>query len=193
MALDEQRLHIVIEGCVRGDAGMQKELYYACYSDLMKVAIRYAGNREDAEQWVHDGFLKIFDHLGKFRFEGSFEGWTRKIMTRVCIDQLRSSNTLKFEIDQHTVYSNYENPAHEGFTDNEVLQKFSARDVLHLLNILPEKQKVVFNLHVFEGYNHKEIAALLQITENHSYWLLHQARKTLREKCGNLTSNQTSV
>lgn len=176
-----------------GKPAMQKEFYYAWYNTLMKVAIRYAGNREDAEQWVHDGFIKIFGHLERFRNEGSFEGWIKKIMTRVCIDQLRSNNTLKFEVDNNTVYSNYELPAHEGFTDNEVLQKFSARDVLHLLNILPEKQKVVFNLHVFEGYNHKEISALLQITENHSYWLLHQARKTLREKCGNITSNQTSL
>ncbi|WP_162902856.1 RNA polymerase sigma factor [Taibaiella koreensis] len=176
-----------------GKPAMQKEFYYAWYNTLMKVAIRYAGNREDAEQWVHDGFIKIFAHLKHFRNEGSFEGWIKKIMTRICIDQLRSSNALKFEVDNNTIYSNYELPTHEGFIDNEVLQKFSARDVLHLLNILPEKQKVVFNLHVFEGYNHKEIAEMLRITENHSYWLLHQARKTLRERCSNITSNQTSV
>lgn len=193
MALEGQRLHIVIDGCIRGIPSMQQEFYYAYYSTLMKVAVRYAGNREDAEQWVHDGFLKIFRHLEQFRGEGSFDGWIKKIMTRICIDHLRSGNALKFEIDQHTVYSNYEHPAHEGFIDNEVMQKFSARDVLNLLNILPEKQKVVFNLHAFEGYNHKEIAGILEITENHSYWLLHQARKTLRERCSALTTHKTNV
>lgn len=172
---------------------MQKELYYTYYDTLMKVAVRYARAKEDAEQWVHDGFLKVFANLSQFRNQGSFEGWMRKIMTRTCIDQLRAARTLRFETEQHTVYSNYEIPAHEGFTDNTVISKLSAEDMLHLLHVLPEKQKVVFNMHVFEEYNHKEIAAMLEITENHSYWLLHQARKNLKEQCSSLIKKKTSV
>lgn len=193
MALAGEKLQTVIEGCIKGKPLMQKEFYYAYYSTLMKIAIRYAGTKEDAEQWVHDGFVKIFAHLDQFRNQGSFEGWLKKIMTRTCIDQLRTSKSLRFEVDNNTVYSNYEHPNHEGFVANDIVEKFSTNDVLNLLRILPEKQKVVFNLHVFEAYNHKEIAGLLGITENHSYWLLHQARKNLREQCSSLTKNKTSI
>jgi RNA polymerase sigma-70 factor, ECF subfamily len=193
MALAGEKLQTVIDGCIKGKPLMQKEFYYAYYSTLMKIAIRYAGNIEDAEQWVHDGFMKIFAHLDQFRNQGSFEGWIKRIMTRTCIDQLRTSKSLRFEVDNNTVYSNYELPHHEGSVANEIINKFSASDVLDMLKVLPEKQKVVFNLHVFEAYNHKEIAELLNITENHSYWLLHQARKNLREQCSPLNKNKTSV
>lgn len=172
---------------------MQKEFYYAFYSTLMRIAIRYAPAREDAEQWVHDGFLKIFTHLGQFKNQGSFEGWIKKIMTRTCIDNLRSQNTLKFEVDNKTIYSNYEFPSHDTMISNTVFQKFSTEDVLHLLKVLPEKQRVVFNLHVFEEYEHKEIAGLLGITENHSYWLLYQARKKLKEKFAAVIEKKTSL
>lgn len=184
---------MVIEGCIRGKAVMQKELYYAFYSVLMKIAIRYAPGREDAEQWVHDGFLKVFAHLGQFKNEGSFEGWIKRIMTRTCIDNLRSRNTLKFEVENNTVYSNYETPAHDPWVSNTVIRKFSSDEVLRLLHTLPEKQRVVFNLHVFEEYEHKEIASLLGITENHSYWLLFQARKKLKERFNGITEKKTSL
>lgn len=191
--IEGERLHIVIQGCIKGQPSMQKEFYYTYYSTLMKVAVRYARSKEDAEQWVHDGFLKIFSNLDSFRNQGSFEGWIRKIMTRTCIDQLRAHNALRFEVDNNTVYSNYEIPSHEGLIANDIVQKFSADDMLHLLRVLPEKQKIVFNLHVFEEYNHKEIAGMLGITENHSYWLLHQARKNMKEQCSSLYKKKTKV
>lgn len=191
--MEEKRLKVVIDGCINGHPQMQKELYYAFYSTLMKIGVRYARSKEDAEQWVHDGFIKIFSNLSRFRHQGSFEGWIKKIMTRTCIDNLRSRNALKFEPDHNIVYSNYELPSHDNPVANHVMQKLSAEDALHLLHILPEKQKIVFNLHVFEEYSHKDIARMLGITENHSYWLLHQARKNLREQYASLTANKTSI
>lgn len=184
---------MVIDGCIKGNALMQKEFYYAFYSTLMKISVRYARNQEDAEQWVHDGFLKVFRSLDQFRHQGSFEGWIKKIMTRTCIDNLRSRNALKFEPDNNIVYSNYELPSHDNPVSNQVLQKLSTEDALRLITILPEKQKIVFNLHVFEEYNHKDIAGMLGITENHSYWLLHQARKNLREQYASLTEKKARI
>lgn len=184
---------MIIDGCIRGKTAMQKEFYYAFYSMLMKIAIRYAPSREDAEQWVHDGFLKVFAHLGQFKNEGSFEGWLKKVMTRTCIDNLRSRNALKFEVDNKTVYSNYEIPAHDQPVSNAIIQKFSAEEVLRLLKILPDKQRTVFNLHVFEEYGHKEIAEILGITENHSYWLLYQARKKLKERLTTTPEKKTTL
>lgn len=167
---------------------MQKEFYYFYFPVLMRLAIRYAGSREDAEQWVHDAFLKIFGSLDKYSNLGSFEGWLKKITVRVCLDNLRKNNAQKNEVEMNTVYSDYNLEHHSGYIDNGVVSKMSTEDLLVLLNTLPEKQKTVFNLHVFEDYSHKEISALLSITENNSYWLLHQARKQLKENIS--TSNK---
>ena len=160
---------------------MQREFYYFYYPVLMRIAIRYAANKEDAEQWVHDAFLKIFNSLAKYSNLGSFEGWVKRVTVRVCIDNLRANNTQKNEVMMNTVYNDKEVADSAGYIHNDVFTKMSAESVLELLSSLPERQKTVFNLNVFEGFNHKEIASLLEITENNSYWLLHQARKTLRE------------
>lgn len=193
MALEGNKLHSVIEGCLKGNTGMQKEFYYSYYSTLMKICIRYSGNQQDAEQWVHDGFIKIFANLDSYKFQGSFEGWIKKIMTRTCIDNIRTRNSLKSGINSQIVYNNYEIPDHSSYITDDFFHKFSADDMLLILKTLPEKQKLVFNLHVFEEYNHKEIAGMLDITENHSYWLLHQARKQLKEKFSSLTEKNNSI
>ncbi|MFA6057314.1 MAG: sigma-70 family RNA polymerase sigma factor [Taibaiella sp.] len=179
--IEKDKLHTLIQGCMRGEAPMQREFYYFYFPVLMRLAVRYAPSREDAEQWVHDAFLKIFGSLDKYENLGSFEGWIKKITVRVCLDNLRKNSAQKNEIEMNTVYTDYDLADQAGYINNEVVSKMSAEGLLALLNTLPEKQKTVFNLHVFEDYSHKEIAALLHITENNSYWLLHQARKNLKE------------
>lgn len=147
----------------------------------MRIGIRYANNKQDAEQWVHDGFLKIFNSMAQYSSLGSFEGWVKKIMVRVCLDNIRKNNTLKNEVENNTVYNEYQHADNAHYINNDIVTKMSAQELVSLLNSLPEKQKTVFNLHIFEDYSHKEIAVLLDITENNSYWLLHQARKRLKE------------
>lgn len=159
---------------------MQREFYYFYFPVLMRIAIRYAANKEDAELWVHDAFLKIFNSLEKYSNLGSFEGWVKKVTVRVCIDNLRKDHAQKNEVVMNTIY-NEDLADSAGYIHNDMFEKIDAEGVLALLNTLPERQKTVFNLNVFEGYNHKEIATLLNITENNSYWLLHQARKNLKE------------
>lgn len=169
----------MIDGCIRGDLLVQKSFYYQYYPILMRICVRYATNKEDAEQWVHDGFVKIFASLPKYKHEGSFEGWLKKIMVRLCIDNLRTQNAQKHEIENNTVYDS--DPAPDvHYVHNDFTLKTDADDLLRIINLLPEKQKMVFNLIVFEDYTHKEVAALLNITENHSYLLLYQARQQLK-------------
>lgn len=146
----------------------------------MRICVRYATTKEDAEQWVNDGFIKIFASLTQYQYLGSFEGWMKKIMVRFCIDQLRSQNAQKHGVENNTIYNEHEFTDNSHYVDNNIIQKIGADDLTRIINTLPEKQKMVFNLHIFEDYSHKEIAPLLQITENHSYWLLHQARKQLK-------------
>ncbi|HLU18294.1 MAG TPA: sigma-70 family RNA polymerase sigma factor [Edaphocola sp.] len=181
MDLSTEKLKTLIKGCIEGTPSMQKEFYYTFYPVMMRIGARYAPTTEDAEQWVHDGFIKVYNSLGQFAFQGSFEGWVKKVMTRVCLDNIRAANAKKNEIEQNTYFTLDTNPAANSIrVGNLVDDKFSAAEVLNILRKLPEKQRHVFNLYVFEEYSHKEIAQELDIKENHSHWLLHQAKKTLR-------------
>lgn len=181
MDLSIDKIQYLIDGCISGNPLVQREFYYVYYPILMKVSVRYASTQEDAEQWVHDGFLKIFKALDQYKYQGSFEGWIKKIVTRVCLDHIRAANAKKNEVEQQTLYNMDQSSAVANLcVDNRVHDKFSEAAVLSIMRNLPDKQRMVFNLYVFEEYNHKEIAAELNITENHSHWLLHQAKKTLK-------------
>lgn len=170
----------MIKGCIRGDSRMQQAFYYQFYPVTMRICIRYAPNKEDAEQWVQDCFLKIFRNLSKYEAWGSFEGWIKSIVTRVCLDNIRKANTAAFEAEKYTVSTDkIELLADDFSVRNEALHKYSGEEVIRLLQRLPEKQRVVLNLYVYEAYTHKEIAELLGIKENYSHWLLHQAKKEL--------------
>lgn len=160
---------------------MHKSFYYQFYPVLMRVCIRYAPNREDAEQWVHDAFLKIFDQLEKYSFKGSFEGWLKKITARICLDNIRKHRALKFSIENNLVLTGYEDSDFYYSVDNQFMSKISAESTLSMLSQLSEKKRIVFNLHVFEEFSQKEIAQILDIRENYVYWLMHQARKDLQD------------
>lgn len=157
----------------------------------MRICIRYAGAKEDAEQLVHDGFIKIFASLPQYQYLGSFEGWMKRIVVRLCIDHIRAQNAQKNEVEHNTVYNDYAHADERHYTDNSILQKIGVEELVILINRLPAKQRMVFNLHVFEDYSHKEIAPLLQISENHSYWLLHQARKQLKDALQHYNNKKT--
>lgn len=189
MDISADKLQSLIHGCIEGESSMQKEFYYTFYSVLMKISVRYAPCPEDAEQWVHDGFLKLYKHLPQYGFQGSFEGWVKKVMTRVCLDNIRAANAKKNEVEKNT-YFNIETStaAHSLGVLNHANERMSSAEVLNIVRKLPEKQRMVFNLYVFEEYSHKEIAKELDITENHSHWLLHQAKKFLKSI---ITSNST--
>jgi RNA polymerase sigma-70 factor (ECF subfamily) len=177
---NEASLHNIIQGCIAGKPAMQKELYYAFYNTLMKIAVRYAPCEEDAEQWVHDSFIKIFQNIHQFQFVGSFEGWIKRITTRVCIDHIRQRKTAKNEMHVHIDYR-VEDMSELSLSEDPTWEyKYTSEAIIHLLQKLPDKQRMVFNLYVFESCSHKEIADELDIKENHSYWLLHQARKNLQ-------------
>ncbi|OJV54858.1 MAG: hypothetical protein BGO31_16055 [Bacteroidetes bacterium 43-16] len=181
MDISLDKLQGLVEGCLAGDPLRQKEFYFTFYPVMMKVCVRYAPNTEDAEQWVHDGFMKVYHNLGQFGFQGSFEGWVRKVTTRVCLDNLRSLNAKKNEVEKNTYFNIEDNTAANSLgVLNQVQERISADEVLNIMRKLPDKQRTVFNLYVFEEYNHKEIAQELNITENHSHWLLHQAKKQLK-------------
>lgn len=176
----ENDIRVVIAACRKGDTKAQKCLYYTYYSTLMNICSRYSKDHGEAEQLVHDSFLKIFDRIDSYKGEGSFEGWMKRICVNICLDNYKRRKTFAGMAEHATVYADDINAFNQHYVSNDVMQKQSVEAILALVERLPEKERVVFKLHVLDGYPHDEISSILDIKPNHSYWLLHSARKQLQ-------------
>lgn len=168
----------IIEGCRKKDRTYQEHLYKTYYSLFLKVCARYAKDMQDAEQLLNDGFLKVFLNISSYKNKGSFAGWMRRIMVNTCLDHLRS-NYLK---DSMIMHINTWPPPSKSSVGNSGLENIEFKELLSLIQLLPVMTRTVFNLFVFEGYNHKEIAKQLEISEKTSHWHVHQAREILQKK-----------
>ena len=162
----------LIKGCIGGDRRMQEALYNRFSPRMYAVCLRYAGNAEEAEDILQEGFIKIFKKLDTFRSEGSFEGWIRRIFVNTAIEHFRRKRYLQ------TVSEKEENTI-EG-KDISVLDKLAAKDILALIKELSPGYRTVFNMYVVEGYTHKEIADMLGISEGTSKSQLSRAKVILQ-------------
>lgn len=171
--------HEIIAGCRDQNRAIQEHLYKMYYSLFLKICARYAKDMQDAEQLLNDGFLKIFTNVNKFGDQGSFEGWMKRIVVNTCLDYLRSKY-LKQEMVMHV----HAIPAEQSnlSISNEVFENLEFKELVKVIQSLPTMTRTVFNLFVFEGYNHAEIAAQFNISEKTSQWHVHQARYLLQKK-----------
>jgi RNA polymerase sigma-70 factor (ECF subfamily) len=165
----------LIAGCVRGDRNAQRKLYEQYASRMYPVCVRYLG-REDAKDVLQEGFLTVFDKIGSYKGEGSFEGWMRKIFINASLMQLRKSDVLRRTEDIEQA------PETGGTVGNGVLEQIGTRELLDQIGSLPAGLRSVFNLFVVEGYSHAEVGKLLGITEQSSRSQLSRARTLLQEK-----------
>lgn len=163
----------LISGCLAGDRRSQKELYDKYSGKMYAVCMRYMGNADDAQDILQDGFIKVFKNLDKFRGEGSFEGWMRRIMANTAIEQLRKKK-LNFSTSDKEEQLEYKSP---GAVDN-----LSEKDLLKIVSELSPGYRTVFNMYVVEGYGHKDIADIMGISEGTSKSQLARARMILQEK-----------
>ncbi len=169
----------IIAGCRKKNRAIQEHLYKTYYSMFLKVCARYAKNMQDAEQLLNDGFLKIFTQIDKYGNTGSFEGWMKRVVVNTCLDYLRSTY-LKEEMTMHV---NAIQPEETNLSvTNEGMKQIEFRELLSMIQILPSMTRTVFNMFVFEGFNHKEISEQLDISEGTSHWHVHQARNMLQKK-----------
>ncbi|MBL4586251.1 MAG: sigma-70 family RNA polymerase sigma factor [Flavobacteriales bacterium] len=136
--------------------------------------MRYMGNENDANDVFQDGFIKIFDNLKRFRQEGSFEGWAKRIMVNMALMHIRKRRPLGSEVDLDTT-----EPVSY---DQEILSKMSADELMQLVQELPDGYREVFSLFGIEGYNHREIAEMLGISEGNSKLRMNRARKMLQQR-----------
>ncbi|MGN6801181.1 MAG: RNA polymerase sigma factor [Ginsengibacter sp.] len=172
----------LIKGCIEGNPEMQKLLYDLYSSKMYGVCLRYTENVEDANDVMQEGFIKVYRSLPKFRAEGSFEGWIRRIFVNTSIEHYRKK-TKKYnitEVQENTI------------EDNELsaLDSLATKDILNIINELSPGYKQVFNMHVVEGYSHKEIAEILGITEGTSKSQLARAKGVLKKIIETRTSNK---
>ncbi len=166
----------LIAACVRGEHRAQRQLYDQLAGLMLTVCRRYLRRREDAEEALLLGFAKMFRALPTYRFEGSFEGWVRRIMVNEALMQLRQRETLLVSFEE---FAQPENLATTPATADVQLQ---AEDLLSLLAGLPAGYRTVFNLYALEGYGHQEIADLLGISEGTSKSQLSKARAHLQRR-----------
>lgn len=163
----------------KGDSRAQYRLYRWCFPILMSVCSRYRNVEADAVAMLNEGFLKIVTNLDKYREEQPFEAWIKRIMINTLIDDFRKNRQVKELVEYHD-FAEHDN--HEQLTNlNTADLRFDAAELEAMIHSLPPMSRKVFNLYAIDGYSHKEVAAMLGISEGTSKWHLSFARKRLRE------------
>jgi RNA polymerase sigma factor (sigma-70 family) len=164
----------IIAKCIDGERKSQKILYEYFADGMFVVCLRYVKTYDEAQDILQEGFVRVFNKMYQYSFQGSFEGWVRKVFVHCAIEHLRSKKMKFTDIESIPVI---EDPA--ALT---VLSQLSADDILKLIQELSPQYRLVFNLYALEGYNHKEIAELLGISEGTSKSNLSRARVILQKK-----------
>jgi RNA polymerase sigma-70 factor (ECF subfamily) len=167
------------------------ELFKTYAPVMLGVCMRYCKNRIDAEDVMQDGFIKVFSQIHKFRNEGSFEGWIKRIMIHAAIDNYQSNLKRAFHEEASELTRTaelVENPGQDDDLPDEM--NIPHHKLMEIIQELPDGYRMVFNLYAIENFNHKEIASLLGITENTSKTQLLKARKALRKKIEALLQHQ---
>jgi RNA polymerase sigma-70 factor (ECF subfamily) len=171
----------IIKGCLSGNRRDQELLYRRHSAKLYAVCLQYSGNDEEARDILQEGFIKIFENLHNYKHEGSFEGWMRRIVVNTALEKFRSRHNL-FRVDDIDTITEP-----EAEPDTEDYSGLEAVDLLYIIRELPPKYRMVFNLYAIEGYSHKEIGGMLNISEGTSKSNLSRARIILQRRVGSYT------
>lgn len=171
----------IIDGCLSGNRRDQELLYRRYSPKFYAVCLQYSGNTEEARDVLQEGFIKIFENLSHYGHEGSFEGWMRRIIVNRALEKYRNRYYLSRVDDIDEVDEPAAGPDTSDFAGLE------AYDLLNMIMELPPKYRMVFNLYAIEGYSHKEIGSMLNISEGTSKSNLSRARDILQKKVTILT------
>ncbi|MDK2910712.1 MAG: hypothetical protein PWR20_2280 [Bacteroidales bacterium] len=169
----------VIKGCLAGKRHFQTMLYQKYARSLFAVCLRYSNNTNEAEDLLQEAFVKIFTSLKNYRGEGPLGAWLNRIVINTALSRFRKEKqSITVEMDEIPDIADEDSPD-DLFTQ---LSKNHCQQILQFIQELPTGYRQVFNLYIFEGYNHKEIAQLLGITESTSRTQLHKAKLLLKER-----------
>ena len=170
MPTNYSNIDSLIKGCIKQQADAQKYLYNCYAPTLYGICLRYTKNVHDAEDLLQEAFIKIFNNLDKFKFNGSFEGWLKRLTINMAINNYHNKKKETCE----PVNDDYEHYSH-----NEIIEKMNAEQILQSINKLPEGYRMVLNLYAIDGYSHKEISDMLGISEGTSKSQLSRAKASL--------------
>ena len=169
-------LEKVIKSCQEKNRKAQEEIYLQFSPVLFSICLRYAENYEDAQDTFQEGFVIIFNKIDQFKFQGSFEGWMKRIMINLSLEKIKKKNTISFDD-----YENHLQLAIDNESD-DLPEGYNYQQILETVQHLPPQYRQVFNLYIFEEYSHQEIAELLQISVGTSKSNLSRAKNLLKQK-----------
>lgn len=170
--MEINKLKEILKGCQKNDRLAQKQLYKAFYRHGLSVCLRYVSNMEDAQELVDDSFVKAFNQFHTYKNDFPFVSWFQKILVNTCIDFNRKS----FKMAENSNLDVIENIGFEP----DVFEEFSVQALMDLIQKLSPAYRLVFNLFAIDGYSHKEIATMLNISEGTSFSNLARAKKKLQ-------------
>lgn len=177
------RIDRLIEKCKQQDLSAQEQLYRLFSAKLFSVSLKYSRNYQEAEDNLQDAFLTIFKKIEQFKNKGSFEGWLKRITINTALQRYRKPRVFAL-VNEESI----EQPELE--IDNE---EVSLKFLLKIIQELPDRYRMVFNLYVMDGHSHREIAELMEISEGTSKSNLARARQALKEKIEKLREDEINT
>ena len=165
---------LMLAGCLKNNAAAQEALYARFSPRMLGVCYRFGKNREDAEDMLQEGFIKVFTQMHQYRNEGALEGWIRRIIVHTCINHLKKNKKFSESLDIIHANSMHIN-------EEMIPSIMQAKQVVECIRMLPLGYRTVLNLYAIEGYPHKEIAAILDIEESTSRSQYTRAKAMLEE------------
>ncbi|MBP5496682.1 MAG: sigma-70 family RNA polymerase sigma factor [Bacteroidales bacterium] len=166
-----------VRACREGNARAQRKLFKHFYGLVMRICMRYAGSTDEASDMLNEGFLKVFSNLDKYENTGSFEAWLKRVVCNAALDYRRR---FVKQVD----FVNIDDLPDMQVADdavNDAVARMSSQELVGLIQKLPPVTRTVFNMFVFEGFSHRDIALELNITENTSAWHVNSARTKLKD------------
>src|ERR1700733_10792299 len=173
----------LIEGCVNGNRQSQNQLYNMLMPKMFVVCLRYSKNHDEAEEILQEGFIKMFEFIHQYKFNGSFEGWVRKIMVNCALQKYRSNRQMHAVVN---ISTDVEQPGND-----DILSQIGTKELLKMVQQLSPAYRTIFNLYVLEGMKHREITEHLGISEGTSKSNLSDARVLLQKAVNNSLRSAT--
>jgi RNA polymerase sigma-70 factor (ECF subfamily) len=164
----------ILKGCLQNDPTAQRELYNRYSPKMLSVCYRFAHNREDAEDMLQEGFIKIFSQMHTFGNRGAFEGWIRRVIVHTCINILKKNKKFNESVDIIHATS-------VQVREESVPSIIQAKQIVECIRMLPIGYRTVLNLYAIEGYTHREIGAMLDIEESTSRSQYTRAKAMLED------------
>ena len=177
--MTEDQLRELIKGCNKGSRKAQEGIYKLLYGKMLTVCMRYTNNADQAQDILQEGMLKVFGNLTKYSFEGSFEGWVRRIMVNTAIDSIRKKKNDFVLLGEDQSIEEYTELVEE--EEEEAELSFKPSQVLEAMQKLTPAYQMIFNLYVFENHTHVEIAEKIGISVGTSKSNLAKAKRNLRK------------